>query len=118
MSDVAELLSELGAGAFEEKLSRVICETAMAVMTNDREGEVVLKFKMKPISNVQTKVMHTIEFKAPTPHGIKSEKNTTDTVMYVGTKGKMSIFPENQIQMFDKSGKAPRRETSNTHSNE
>ncbi len=44
MSDVAELLSELGAGTFEEKLARVISETAMAVMTNNREGEVVLKF--------------------------------------------------------------------------
>jgi hypothetical protein len=105
MSDVAELLAELGAGAFEEKLARVIGETAMAVMSNNREGEVVLKFKMKPISNVQAKVVHTIEFKAPTPYGVKSEKNATDTVMYVGSKGKMSIFPENQTQMFTNQGK-------------
>lgn len=104
MSEVAELLGELGAGTFEEKLSRVINETASAVMANEREGEVVLKFKIKPISNCQAKVMHTIEFKAPTLNGIKSEKNTTDTVMYVGQKGKMSLFPEDQMQMFSKRG--------------
>lgn len=104
MSELNEFLSELGAGVFEEKLKRVLGETAMAVMTNNREGEITLKFKMKPISSSQAKVIHAIEFKAPTQNGVKSEKNTTDTVMYVGAKGKLSLFPENQTQMFTTGG--------------
>lgn len=112
MTDISEFLSELGAGTFEEKLARTIQETASLVMTNNREGEVTLKFKMKPISSTQAKVIHTIEFKAPTMHGQKSEKNTTDTVMYVGQKGKLSLFPENQMQMFDKKGSTAREKAS------
>ncbi len=104
MSQIGEFIGELGAGVFEEKLARVLNETASAVMANDREGEVILRFKMKPISSSQAKVMHSIEFKAPTLNGVKSEKNSTDTVMYVGQKGKMSLFPEDQMQMFSKRG--------------
>lgn len=106
MSEVAEFLSELGAGTFDEKLQRTLNEVASLVMTNNREGEVTLKFKMKPISSSQAKITHTIDFKAPTINGQKSEKNTTETVMYVGAKGKLSLFPENQTQMFDMRGKA------------
>lgn len=104
MNQLAEFFSELGAGVFEEKLQRVLGETASAVMTNNREGEITIKFKMKPISSSQAKVAHSIEFKAPTLNGVKSEKNTTDTVMYVGSKGKLSLFPENQTQMFTTGG--------------
>lgn len=111
-TEAQEFLSELGAGTFSEKLARTISETASLVMTNNREGEVTIKFKMKPASSSQAKVTHTIDFKAPTLNGQKSEKNTTETVMYVGPKGKLSLFPENQMQMFDKSGKTHRREAS------
>jgi hypothetical protein len=104
MTDIPEFFSELGAGVFEEKLARILSETASAVMANNKEGEVTLKFKIKPISSSQAKIAHAIEFKAPTLNGQKSEKNLTDTVMYVGAKGKMSLFPENQTQMFDKKG--------------
>jgi hypothetical protein len=108
VSEIGEFIGELGAGVFEEKLARVLNETASAVMANDRDGEVVLRFKMKPISSSQTKVTHSIEFKAPTLNGVKSEKNTTDTVMYVGQKGKLSLFPEDQMQMFSKRGEVAR----------
>lgn len=106
MSELDEFFSELGAGAFEQKLTQILGETASAVMTNNREGEVTIKLKMKPISSSQAKITHSIDFKAPTIHGQKSEKNTTDTVMYVGKKGKLSLFPEDQMQMFDKKGQS------------
>lgn len=104
MSDVAEFIGELDAGVFEEKLARILGDTAMAAMANSKEGEVTLKFKIKPMSPSQANVSHTIEFKAPTKNGKKSETNTTATLLYVGAKGKMSLFPENQTQMFDKKG--------------
>lgn len=104
MSDVAEFIGELDAGVFEEKLARILGDTALAAMANSKEGEVTLKFKIKPMSQSQANVSHTIEFKAPTKNGKKSETNTTATLLYVGAKGKMSLFPENQTQMFDKKG--------------
>lgn len=106
MSETAEFIGELDAGVFEEKLLRILGDTAMAAMTNSKEGEITLKFKIKPMSQSQANVTHTIEFKAPTKNGKKSETNTTSTLLYVGAKGKMSLFPENQTQMFDKKGSA------------
>ncbi len=105
MSDeVNEFFGELGAGVFEQKLVRAISQTALAVMQNEKTGEITLKFKIAPVSSSQARVTHSIITKAPTLNGETSEKNVTNTIMYVGTKGKMSVFPENQLQMFSKSG--------------
>lgn len=104
MSEVEAFISELDAGIFEEKLARILGDTALAAMQNSKEGEVTLKFKIKPMSQSQANVSHTIEYKAPTKNGKKSETNTTATLLYVGAKGKMSLFPDNQTQMFDKKG--------------
>jgi hypothetical protein len=104
MSTIGEFIAELGAGVYEEKLEAVLKNTATTVMANNREGEIILKFKIKPINQSQCKVQHTLERKAPTLNGMITEKDTTETVMFVGEKGKMSIFPENQTQMFTKSG--------------
>ncbi len=103
-TDIAEFLGELGAGVFEEKLTRTLSETAIAAMQYNKVGEITLKFKITPINQSQVKIVHTIVNKAPTMNGEKAEKNSTDTHMYVGEKGKMSLFPENQTQMFTKTG--------------
>lgn len=104
MTDIAEFIGELGAGVFEEKLTRTIRETALAAMQYNKTGEITLKFKITPINQSQVKIVHTIINKAPTMNGEKAEKNATDTHMFVGEKGKMSLFPENQAQMFSKTG--------------
>ncbi len=104
MSEIGEFIGELGAGVFEEKLTRTLRETALAAMQHCKSGEITLKFKITPINQSQAKISHAINSKAPLLHGEKTEKNLTDTHMYVGEKGKMSLFPENQTQMFTKSG--------------
>ena len=104
MSDIAEFLGELDAGVYEQKLHRTISETALATMAHNKCGEITLKFKVTPINQSQVKIVHSIVSSAPTMHGSKSEKNSTSTHMYVGEKGKMSIFPENQADMFNKKG--------------
>ena len=105
MSEVADFFGELGAGVFEEKLTRSLKETALACMVNNKTGEISLKFKISPINQSQAKITHLITTKAPTLNGEKAEKNSTETHMYVNTGGKMSLFPENQTQMFTTSGK-------------
>ena len=104
MSEIEEFISELGAGVFEEKLTRSIKDTALACMANNKTGEISLKFKITPINQSQAKITHLITTKAPTLNGEKTEKNSTDTHMFVGKGGKMSLFPEDQTQMFTKSG--------------
>lgn len=104
MSDAAEFLLELGAGVYEQKLNIAIAETALSVMQHAKTGEITLKFKISPISTSQVRITHSIDTKSPTLNGQKIEKNTTDSIMYVYQKGKMSIFPENQMPMFGKQG--------------
>ena len=104
-SEIGGFLGELGAGVFEEKLTRSLKETALACMVNNKKGEIVLKFAITPINQSQAKITHAINTKAPTTHGEKQEKNSTETHMYVNKGGSMSLFPENQTQMFTTTGK-------------
>jgi len=109
-SEIASFIGELGAGVFEEKLTRSIKETALACMANNKAGEITLKFKITPINQSQAKITHGITTKAPTLYGKKSEENSTETHMYVNKGGAMSLFPENQTQMFTSSGKVNQAE--------
>lgn len=104
-SEIASFLGELGAGVFEEKLTRSLKETALACMANNKTGEIELKFKVTPINQSQAKITHAIKTKAPTLNGKKQEENSTETHMYVNKGGSMSLFPENQTQMFTTTGK-------------
>jgi hypothetical protein len=107
-NDIATFFEELGAGTFEERVRRALVETTLSVMENERTGEMVLRFKIKPVGISQANITHEIEYKAPTKHGIKTEKSKTETVMHVGAKGVLSLFPEKQDQLFTMKGEPAR----------
>lgn len=105
-TETYEFMGELDAGIFAEKIARGVMDTALAVMQHERPGEVILKFNFSKASIQQVNVGHKITTKAPTKNGFKQETNSTSSVLYVTEKGKMSIFPENQSDMFaNKKGK-------------
>lgn len=104
-TNVSQFFSDLDAGVFEEKLSRVLSEVAAAVIDHDRQGEVTVKLTLKRIGNShQVGIKHKLHYKRPTAKGQVTEDNTTETPMYVGTRGRLSLFPENQTEMFTKEG--------------
>jgi hypothetical protein len=47
-------------------------------------------------------IKHKLTYKRPTPKGSVAEDNTTETPMHVGTRGRLSLFPEDQTDMFGK----------------
>lgn len=100
-TDIAKFFSELGGGVFEEKLSAALSEVAVACCDRTKTGKVSLTFDIRPIGNgQQVNIKHKLKFDKPTLRGNRSEDDTTETPMYVGTKGALSQFPEDQTDMF------------------
>jgi hypothetical protein len=61
----------------------------------------------------QVAISHTLNFQRPTKRGKVCEEETQQTPMHVNPGGKLTLFPENQGQLFGKNGEVPQnsRET-------
>jgi len=104
-TNVNEFIGELDAGVFEEKLSRAISDVAAGIVTQGKPGKVTVTLDMKQIgTSHQVAIDSKLVYVKPTAKGKVSEENTTQTPMYVGIGGKVTLFPEDQTQMFDKRG--------------
>lgn len=112
-TDVQEFISDLDGGVFAEKLSRVLSDVASAVIDHGEKGSVTIKIDMSRIATShQVEVKHRLEFSRPTMRGAQSEHEVTKTPMYVGAKGALTFFPENQGQFFGKRGEVPHNKES------
>lgn len=104
MTVVPDFLGELDAGIFVNKIAAALNNTALGVLNNGGKGQVVLTFDIDRLSNsVEEKrvgIKHKLKFVTPTPRGKQSEEDTTETPMYVGKGGKLSILQEDQGQLF------------------
>lgn len=102
-TDVPDLIQELDAGMFESSLSVAMSEVAAAVVDNEKDGEVTVKFGFKKIPGTsQVHCAHELTFTRPTMNGTRSEKVKRVTPLHVGKFGKLTIAPENQLKMFEK----------------
>lgn len=106
-TDVSEFFQELDGGVFERKLSIALSTVAASVVDNDRVGKVTIELSLTKIPGTsQVHCGHTLKFTRPTMDGEASEKEKRSTPMHVGKFGKLSITPENQLQMFETKAKA------------
>lgn len=105
-TDVNEFLGDLDGGVFVEKVARALSDVAAGVIANEKSGKATVQFDVKMLSGptAQVSIDHKLTFIRPTPKGKVSEENTTNTPMYVGRGGKLSIFQPDQVQMFGKKG--------------
>lgn len=104
-TQVEQFIADLDGGVFEEKLSRILSDVAGATIDYNAKGQVIIQLDFKQIgSSDQVQIDHCIKYKRPTNKGSISEVNTTTTPMYVGSKGALTFFPENQGQLFGKKG--------------
>lgn len=100
-TDVEEFITDLDGGIFARKLSIALSSVAAAVCDNNRIGKVSIDFTIVNIPGTsQVHVGHTLKFSRPTMDGEASEKEKRSTPMHVGKFGKLSLTPENQMQMF------------------
>ena len=103
-TDVNEFFTDLDAGVFEKKLSAALSTVASGVIDRENVGEVNIKLKIKPIGAYQVEVTQTLQYTTPKKRGKLTETDETKTPMHVGKGGRMSMFPENQDQLFTRQG--------------
>ncbi|PHM45912.1 hypothetical protein Xmau_00303 [Xenorhabdus mauleonii] len=105
---VPDFLSELDGGVFENKLSASLNAVALGVINNGGKGKVIVEMDIARLNNsIEEKrvmISHKLKFTAPTPRGKSSEEDTTETPMYVGKGGKLSIMQEDQGNLFSING--------------
>jgi hypothetical protein len=91
-TDVAEVISDLDGGMFERMLSIAFSQVAAAVVDNDKDGEVTLKFKFQRIEGTsQVRCKHKLQFSRPTMDGKAGEETERATVLHVGKFGALSL---------------------------
>lgn len=103
-TDVPVFLGDLDGGVFNNKLAAALNDVALGVINNGGKGKVVVTFDIDRLSNsIEEKrvhIKHQLKYVSPTPRGKVSEEDTTETPMYVGKGGKLTIMQEDQGQLF------------------
>jgi len=96
-----KFLSELDGGVFGEKLGMALSDVAAAVVNTGNPGRLRIDISIKQLgSGDQVVVTHKLAYERPTARGKAAEEDTTETPMHVGKRGRMSLYPENQHQLF------------------
>jgi len=101
-TDVEEFIDELGAGALKEKIALALSEVALATVLHGSagiKGKIALNFTFTKMGDHdQLIVTHKITSDRPTRRGRVSEHDTTETAMFVGKGGVMTIAPPREDQ--------------------
>lgn len=96
-TNVQDFISELGAGVFENKLAHTLSEVAAGtVLHGDKstKGKVVIEITMTPVGDHDQLILsHKLAMSVPTKRGKRSEEDTTETPMFVGKGGMMTVTP-------------------------
>ena len=91
-TDVGEFITDLDGGLFDVILSKALSEVAAAVIDHNKNGEVIIKFKMEKITGTQQlRLQHDVKFMKPTSMGKAGEETSGATVLHVGKYGALSL---------------------------
>lgn len=101
-TDITKILTELDGGVLEQKINRVLSDTALGVIENGKKGSVSITFNIEQIGKTtQVMVKHKLDYSCPTNRGKRGEEDTTTTPMHVGPNGTISVFPDHQQDLFN-----------------
>ncbi|HET6631560.1 MAG TPA: hypothetical protein VFG73_02475 [Rhodanobacteraceae bacterium] len=112
-----DLLGELDVGMFARKFARAMADVALGVITTGKKGKVQLTFDLAQVAHGhQVNIKHQLKFAKPTENGQATEDNTTETAVYVGFGGKLTLLPDSQDDMFKRreAAKAAARDGADT----
>lgn len=100
-TDISQMIGELNGGQVEQMLNIALSDAALNTLTHDKKSTVTLKIDLSRIGDSnQVSAVSTVSYKVPTKRGSRSEDYATDTPLYVGAGGKMTVTPDNQIDIF------------------
>lgn len=98
-TNVSEFIADLDVGDFKKKLGAALSEVAIGVMRNNKKGKVAIDIEMDVLNVEQINVKSKIKYARPTSRGVQTEEETTETPMYIGRNGELSIIQKKS--MFD-----------------
>lgn len=102
VTSFSDVLAELEAGTFEDKISRALSDCAQGVVNTGKTGKLVIQLDLKRIAaSHQVTVKHSVKFVRPTMNGKVTEENATETPLYVGVNGKLTVTPDTQEKLFE-----------------
>jgi len=94
-TNVDDFIRELNAGILKDQLAATLSETALATILHgngSKKGKVSIDLTFSQVGGNDQVVVHTkISKSAPTARGKKSEENASETSMFVGKGGKLTI---------------------------
>ena len=101
-----DVFEELDAGIFDRKVSHAIAQVALAVVNAEsrkQTGKVTLEFNIERIGEgAQVNMTHKVTYSKPTLRGKANETDETQTLLYIGKGGKMTITPDTQLDLIQK----------------
>lgn len=106
-TNVDDFIDELNAGILKQKLGAILSDVAFGVITygeKNRKGKIILEMNFQKVGdNDQVIISHKLSHSTPTKRGKKSEEDVTETPMFVGKGGVLSISPpkENDAGQFN-----------------
>ncbi|HHW4669457.1 hypothetical protein LOD44_10425 [Xylella fastidiosa subsp. multiplex] len=101
LTDLEHLFEVADGGILATKFAKALSDVALAINYTRKQGEVTLSLKLKPIGeSSQVMIDHTLKYVEPKLRGKVTEEDTTSTPMYVGARGKLTLIPETQQQLF------------------
>lgn len=96
-TNVDDFIDELNAGVFKEKLAVILSDVALGVIQHgekNRKGKITIEMSFQKVGeNDQVVISHKLAHQTPTKRGKRSEEDTTETPMFVGRGGALSISP-------------------------
>lgn len=96
----SELLNDLDAGVFDQKVTAAVAEAALGVVSTGKKGKVVITLDLKRIGDSnQIELSHALRYVKPTTKGKVTEEDSTATPLHVGPRGDLSLFPVAQQQL-------------------
>ena len=93
-TNVDDFISDLGGGTVKQKLSHLLSGAALGAVTwgQGKKGKVTLELTIQKVGeNEQVIISHKLSHNTPTKRGHKAEVDTTETPMFVGKNGKLTI---------------------------
>ncbi len=94
-TNLNDFMGELGAGVFCEKLIHSLQAAALATLhasNGSKKGKVTIDFTFQQVGdNDQVIISHKLASSIPTLRGKKTEEDLTETPMFVGKGGALTI---------------------------
>lgn len=94
-TDIGDFIESLNAGVFKDKIDHVLSEVALYTSEygdNRKKGIVEIKFTFGRMGEGdQMLISHKITKSMPTKGGKATEEDTTESAMYMGPGGKLTI---------------------------